>query len=110
MMDCNETFLGCITAAQWQASLAWAFIGGMFIYLYMLYDGIRKSATTKPTIDPWHWIKNPKNWLRIIINTLAMVIIIRLGGPLGIPEALGLGIGIEAAAEAIVHKFHNPLN
>lgn len=110
LTDCAETILGCMSLAQWGANLLWALVGGLFIYGYLLWDGINKSATTPYQFSIWMWLGNPKNWLRILINTLAIIIIIRLTGPLAIPTAIGLGLSGEAVIEIVLHKFRNPLN
>ena len=110
MEACTDTLLGCMSSAQWLANVVWAFVGGMFIYGYIFYNGLKQSPTTEPKLDVLHWLTNPKNWARILINTLAVLIIIRTTGPLSVPEAIALGLGIEGIVEGIVHKFSNPIN
>lgn len=110
MQDCTQTILGCLTPDQWAANILFALLGGLLIYGYLLYNGITKGTSTSNKLDVKHWRKNKKNWGRLLFNTVGVLLIIRLTGPLDVPQAIALGLTAEVSIETFLHKFTNPIN
>ena len=123
MQPCTENFLGCMTATQWLANIGWAFIGGVLFYGYILFKGLQSRHTPKK-LNIGFWLNSPKNWLRIIINTCTVVIVLRFmpeieqllsaaGIKLQLQQnvftSLLLGLSIETLAELLLRYLKLPL-
>lgn len=74
MKELLTYLIGDVNLMQFVATLLWAYLAGLFMAGYFVLQGVKKTEKSPEKFSVKYYIKQPKNYIRLILNIVAIFI------------------------------------